>query len=145
MGIEQANNWRARRTNSIKLRTSDRKRHEVDISKGEGETDPVRIADMQARREAARAAAVQREEAFQNAKRRDVREARADIEHAMRGEQKPTGNSAKGRSRAADAQNPRRPAKSKRSAQKITRRVDHRESEDVRLAKALERLRDKYQ
>ncbi len=61
MGIEQANNWRARRTNSIKLRTSDQKRHEIEVSQGEGETDPAKIADMQARREAARAAAVQRE------------------------------------------------------------------------------------
>ncbi len=62
----------------------------------------------------------------------------------MRGEQKPE-NSGNSRSVRTDRQKPRKSGKSKRSPQKTTRRVGQGESEDVRLAKALERLRGKYQ
>lgn len=145
MGFEQANNWRARRTNSIKLRTSDRKRHEVAISQGEGETDPVKVAAMQARREAARAALAQRDEAAQRAKRRELRETRADTEHALRGEQKPRKKQGASRHQKTSRQIPTKAAKTKREPRDVAGKTRGGESEEARLAKALERLREKYQ
>lgn len=145
MGIEQANNWRARRTNSIKLRTSDLLRHDVVITQGEGATDPAKVVEMQTKRDAARAAARRRDEALQSAKRKEAREARADVEHAMRDEQAPGGSRGKRRSVRADGQTPRRTGKPKRGQQSSARQAGQGESEEVRLAKALERLRDKYQ
>jgi uncharacterized protein YaiL (DUF2058 family) len=86
MGIEQANNWRARRTNSIKLRTTDRTRHEVTLVQGEGEVDPAAVAEMLQRREAAKQDVLAKQARVDAARAREARAARADLEHLERRE-----------------------------------------------------------